>query len=134
LYKNSLISLLSSVEWFFSQILHFHYDKFPDSAGIKKKTLTLEDLKNFNNLRDAELYLIDDKIETILRGSFKDWIEVLRQELKLNLGYLDSIEDELIEVYQRRNVLVHNGGVVNSIYISKVSSKYRDGIVLGDGI
>jgi hypothetical protein len=59
LYKNSFISLLSTVEWFFSQILHFNYDKFPESAGIQKKTMTLSDLKTFGTIEDAEKFLID---------------------------------------------------------------------------
>lgn len=128
LYVNSLISLVSSAEWFYSQILHFFYDKNPNAAGIKKKTLTLEELKSFGTVEDAEKYLIDSKIEGILRSSFSDWVEVLKTELGLGLGYLDTFSNELIEIYQRRNLFVHNGGVVNSIYLSKVSdSKYSIG-------
>lgn len=132
LYKNSLISLLSSVEWFFSQILHFHYDKYPDSAGIQKKNLTLADLKTFGSIADAEKYLIDTKIEEILRGNLDSWFMTLKSELNLGLGYIEPIKDELIEIYQRRNLFVHNGGVVNSIYLSKVKDKYRVGVKIGD--
>lgn len=120
LYVNSLISLLSSAEWFYSQLLHFFYDKNPHVAGIKKKTLTLEELKSFGSIEDAEKYLIDSKIEGLLRSSFSDWIDTLKTELGLGLGYLFDFKDELIEIYQRRNLFVHNGGVVNSIYLSKV--------------
>lgn len=120
LYVNSLISLLSSAEWFYSQLLHFFYDKNPHVAGIKKKTLTLEDLKSFGSIEDAEKYLIDSKIEGLLRSSFTDWIDTLKSELSLGLGYLNDFKDELVEIYQRRNLFVHNGGVVNSIYLSKV--------------
>ena len=132
LFKSSLISLLSSVEWFFSQILHFHYDKHPNSAGISKKTLTLDDLKSFGSIDDAESFLIDQKIESILRGSFSDWIKVLKEDLGLKLGYLDEYEKELIETYQRRNLMVHNGGIVNSIYLSKVDSSYTKEVKSGD--
>lgn len=132
LYTNSLISTLSTVEWFFSQILHFYYDNHPESAGIQKKSLTLADLKTFGSIADAEKYLIDVKIEEILRGSFESWVLLLKTELSLGLGYLDSIIDELVETYQRRNLFVHNGGVVNSIYISKVKEPFRKGISSGD--
>ncbi len=44
LYRSSLISLVSSAEWFFSRVLETHFTKFPDSAGIREKTLTLADL------------------------------------------------------------------------------------------
>jgi hypothetical protein len=120
LYVNSLISLLSSAEWFYSQLLHFFYDTNPHVAGIKKKTLTLEELKSFGTIEDAEKYLIDSKIEGLLRSSFSDWIDTLKSELGLSLGYLSDFKNELIEIYQRRNLFVHNGGIVNSIYLSKV--------------
>lgn len=134
LYKNALISLLSSVEWFFSEILHYYYDKFPESAGIQKKTMTLSDLKNFGSVRDAEKYLVDVKIEEVLRGNFESWVSILKTELSLKLGYINPIEDELIEIYQRRNLFVHNGGVVNSIYIAKVKEEYRKNIKLNGSI
>jgi len=132
LYRNSLISALSSVEWFFSELLHFFYDKHPESAGIQKRTMTLTELKSFGGIEDAEKYLIDVKIDEILRGNFESWINLLKSELSLGLGYLNEIMDELIEVYQRRNLFVHNGGIVNSIYLAKVSEKQRKGISLND--
>ncbi|MCB0457467.1 MAG: hypothetical protein R2776_02440 [Flavobacteriaceae bacterium] len=125
LYVNSLISLLSSAEWFYSQLLHFFYDKNPNAAGIKKKTLTLEELKSFGSVDDAEKYLIDSKIEGLLRSSFSDWIETLKLELGLSLGYIKDYMNELIEIYQRRNLFVHNGGIVNSIYLSKVNASEK---------
>jgi hypothetical protein len=132
LYTNSLISTLSSVEWFFSQLLHFFYDKHPESAGVQKRTMTLTELKSFGSIEDAEKYLIDVKIDEILRGNFESWLNLLKTELSLGLGYLNDIMDELIEVYQRRNLFVHNGGIVNSIYLSKVNEKERNGISLND--
>ncbi|MES2286722.1 MAG: hypothetical protein V4547_13620 [Bacteroidota bacterium] len=132
LYKNSFIALISSAEWFFSEILHYYYDKFPESAGVQKKSLTLAELKSFGSVDDAEKYLIDTKIEDILRGSFDSWLSILKSELGLKLGYVDPIEDELVEIYQRRNTLVHNGGKVNSIYLSKVKEAQRKKIKLND--
>ncbi|MFB6456783.1 hypothetical protein ACE38W_16035 [Chitinophaga sp. Hz27] len=132
LYKNALISLLSSVEWFFSQILHYYYDRHPESAGIQKKTMTLSDLKAMKSIGDAEKYLIDLKIEEILRGNFESWITLLKTELSLGVSYVDPMQDEIIEIYQRRNLFVHNGGVVNSIYISKVKEAYRENVKIYD--
>lgn len=128
LYKTSFISLLSSVEWFFSQILHFFYDKHPNAGGIQKKTLTLSELKTFGSIEDAEKFLVDIKIEEILRNSFDGWMNLLKTELNLKLSYLNPVEKQLVEFYQRRNLLVHNGGIVNSIYLSKVDRTLKKGI------
>lgn len=132
LLKSSLISLLSTVEWFFSQVLHYYYDKYPDSAGIKKKTLSLENLKTFGEVKDAEKFLIDQKIEEIFRGGFESWLSVLKDEISIKSDLAYRQKDELVEIYQRRNLLVHNGGVVNSIYLTKVPEKLRDGVKIGD--
>ncbi|WP_263601499.1 hypothetical protein [Chryseobacterium sp. PET-29] len=132
LYTNSLISLLSNVEWFFSQILHYYYDEHPDSAGVQKRTLTLKDLKTFGSVEDAEKHLIDVKIDEVLRGNFESWTNLLKDEIGLGLGYLKDLMDELIEIYQRRNLFVHNGGIVNSIYISKVKESLRENIQVGE--
>jgi hypothetical protein len=76
--------------------------------------------------------LIDTKIEEILRGNFESWMLLLKNELNLKLTYNIPIEKQLIEFYQRRNLIVHNGGIVNSIYISKVDKDLLNGIVLGE--
>jgi hypothetical protein len=94
--------------------------------------LTLEELKTFGSVSDAEKYLIDSKIENLLRSGFYDWIDTLKTELKLGLGYISDFEDELIEIYQRRNLLVHNGGIVNSIYLSNVSKRYSEQFDIDD--
>ncbi|MFM7857428.1 MAG: hypothetical protein ACKO96_37285 [Flammeovirgaceae bacterium] len=135
LNQNTLISLLSSVEWFFSQILHYHFSKNPESAGIGKKTLTLSDIKSLGSIEDAESFLIDSKIEEILRGNFESWITSLKTELHLSMGYVDSCLDDLIEINQRRNLIIHNGGVVNSIYLNKVpksAAKIGDKLTVDD--
>lgn len=132
LLRTSLISLISTIEWMFSQIIHYYYDKYPEAAGILNQNLTLSQLKTFNNFKDAEKYLIDLKIESILRGNFESWIKILKEEFKLGLGYLDKNYDDIIEIFQRRNLYVHNGGIVNSIYISKVNKQKNTEIKVGD--
>jgi hypothetical protein len=132
LYKNAFIGLLSSVEWFYSQVLHFYYDKHPEASGVKKKTMTLEELKSFNTVQDAEKYLIDSKIEETFRGGFDTWMDLLKDEVKLKMPYLRPFYDELLEVYQRRNLVVHNGGIINSIYLSKVTDDLRKKYKIGD--
>lgn len=113
LHRSSLISLVSIGESFLSQILHHYFDKFPGAIGATEKFFSLEQLKSFNSIDDAKICLIDAKVEEIMRDSFEDYIKFLRERIKLSLGYLDKCIPQLIEIYQRRNILVHNGGRVN---------------------
>lgn len=117
LHQSSLVTIISYVEWFLAQIIHKYYDKHPDSIGLKDKQLSLNDLYEIGSIEDAKKYLIDTKVESILRGSLTDWIKFLKEQMKLSMSYLSEYQDTLVEAFQRRNLYVHNGGVVNSIYL-----------------
>lgn len=131
LYFSSLMNLISTIEWFFSQILHLYYEKYPDAIGSKDKAFSLEELKSFDTIADARKYYIDAKIEEILYGSFSDWIEFFRKKVGLSMGYLEPSFDILVETFQRRNLVVHNGGIINSQYLSKVSKDLTKGLKIG---
>lgn len=59
-------------------------------------------------------------------------MDLLKDEVKLKMPYLRPFYDELLEVYQRRNLVVHNGGIINSIYLSKVTDDLRKKYKIGD--
>jgi hypothetical protein len=131
LYRSALISLISSAEWFLSQVLREHLERYPEAAGTKDKLLSLDELKSFDSVGDARKYLVDIRIDEIMWGSFEDWIKYLTEKVKLSAGYLKPARERLIEIFQRRNVMVHNNGVANSIYFHKVAAELRVGVSLG---
>ena len=133
LLNTALMSLVSSCEWFFSNLQHQYYATHPSAISSKDKSLSLDDLKGFDSIEDARNHLIETRIEGVVRGPFDEWIRVLREApFKLSLGYLDPVLPALIEVFQRRNLFVHNGGVVNSIFLRKVAPELRREISAGD--
>lgn len=134
LYQNSLISLISAVESFLSQIIHFYYETVPAVLSDKDKVLSFDDLKNFGTVEDARIYLIEKKVNDVLRGSFSDWVKFFRSQLNLSMSYIDPYMEMLVETCERRNLLVHNAGIVNSIYTSKVHSDLRKGLKKGSKI
>ena len=134
LYRSALISLVSSAEWFLSQVIRAYFDKVPGASGTDGKTLTLEDLKSLGSVEDARRYLIDLRIDEIMWGNLEDWIGFLTGTVKLSASYLTPYKEALIEVFQRRNVMVHNNGVVHSSYMRKVHSDLRKGVTLGDAL
>lgn len=117
LHQSSLVTIISYVEWFLAQLIHKHYDAHPSSIGLKDKQLSLNDLYEIGSVEDAKKFLIDTKVESVLRGSFNDWISFLKEKMALSMSYLKEYENVLVEACQRRNLYVHNGGIVNSIYL-----------------
>jgi hypothetical protein len=72
------------------------------------------------------------KVEEVLRGSFSDWLNDLKVRLKLSIGYAEPFLDELNEAMQRRNLLVHNGGEANTVYMARVPERLRKSVEIGD--
>lgn len=134
LYQNSLLNLIGIGEWFLSQILRLYFSKFPDAVGVDEKFFSLKNLQEIGSIEDARKCLIDSKIENIMRGNFEDWMKFFKEHMKLSMGYLKDEEKKLKEVFQRRNLLVHNGGAVNAIYFAKVPLELREGLVIGEKI
>jgi hypothetical protein len=131
LHQSSLVTIISYVEWFLAQLIHRYYEKNPKAIGLKDKQLSLNDLYEIGSIDDAKKYLIDTKVESVLRGSFKDWVSFLKEQMGLSMSYLKESEEVLIEACQRRNLYVHNGGVVNSIYLKNCNFKDDEGPKVG---
>lgn len=121
MHRSSLISLVSVVESFLSRLLHLFFLKHPSAVNSKEKQFTFEELSAFSTMEDARTYLVSWKIENLLRGSYEDWVDYFKNQLKLELPGISRHHDNLVENFQRRNLFVHNDGVVNKIYLSKVS-------------
>lgn len=134
LYNNALISLISSVEWFLAQVIHQHFRKNPRIISSKEKQFSLEELSNFDSIDDAKDYLIEKTVESVLRGSIDDWFNFLKSKLKLSMGYVDEYYPKLVEATQRRNLLIHNGGKVNRIYLSKYPKSLGECPNIGEDI
>ncbi|AUN22265.1 hypothetical protein RSJ22_12795 [Clostridium botulinum] len=130
LYKSALMSLVVYLESMFAELFRISFSRYPDSI-VNKKTLSFEEIKKIGSLDEALNYLIEKEIENMMYKGFDDWCKYFKDKHSMKMNYLDSDKGDLIEIICRRNLFVHNGGVVNSIYISKVNSNQRIGIEKG---
>jgi hypothetical protein len=134
LNSSSLMNLTTTIELFFSELLHTYFELHPEAIGTKEKLFSFDDLGKFQTISDARAYYVSSKIEDLLRGSLADWLSFARNTIKLSMGYLKDDLELLEETFQRRNIVVHNGGRANSIYLSRVGEKSRSGVTVGDDL
>lgn len=132
LYRTSLINLVVFLELLISNLLRKRLYDYPEMFGIQNKSLTLLDIRNMGSLDEAEEYLIEKEIENIMRGSLNDWCNYFKEKLKLKFKCINDFKEELIEIFQRRNLYVHNDGIVNKIYLSNVNENQRIKIKNGE--
>ena len=124
-------SILSSeimlFEKFLSHLFKTLITKNP-SAYFTNQTVTIQDLLKTNSAS-----IVNHEINKLVEKEMFDSIQVIRKiEEKENIS-LDSFEKivkSFSEIYYRRNLFIHNDGVINEIYISKVGKK--KGIKVGE--
>jgi hypothetical protein len=85
-------------------------------AGDREEVISAVLLKQLNQLRYEKL---------------RDWFDALNKAVKLDCPSDDEI-DALAEVKATRDVLEHNAGVVNDVYLRKAGKKARH--ALGDRV
>ncbi|MCR8656951.1 hypothetical protein [Paenibacillus endoradicis] len=134
LFESSLISLVTFFELLISSLLHEYVKKYPDSLSISKKELKYSDLVNFDSIEDAKDYLIEKELQNLMYDGLKSWIDFFKNKIKIDMSELNNKFDKINEILIRRNLFVHNGGNINSIYLSKVSEDLTKGMNKGDRI
>jgi hypothetical protein len=106
-----------------SDLLHIYYSLFPAALPAEDRMLSLADLREIGSISDAEKYLVDREVDAILRESTKVQFDYFSKRLKVNIEMLAKYSTELFEIFQRRNIVVHNQGIVNKIYLQNVSNE-----------
>jgi len=131
LYQTSIVTLATNCECLFSRLSNVYFTKFENALDQDESKLSLKELLGFSSIEEARKHLIEKKVEGLTRGSINDWINFLKTKPKLQIDQLlEKHLTHVVEFFQRRNLFVHNMGVVNSIYLSKVDASLKAGISL----
>jgi hypothetical protein len=125
--NNFLINLVMAVESTFAQCLKEYYKKYPSSLGTEKK-LSVGDIKDLSTIDEIYGLFSQKEIENIIRSSIKDWYLKIKK-FGVNIPEYDSLKNDIIEIFQRRNLIVHNKCIVNDIYLSNCKSVARDEVL-----
>ncbi len=134
LYSTSLMGLVSSAEWFLSQLLHTHFEGFPELVTDDSHyNFTYKDLKGFGSLNEARQFLVEKKVENVIRSKFDDWISYLEKNLGISTERIACYLDDVQESFLRRNLIVHNGGKVNNTYLNNLPSSHKKKTKLKNG-
>ncbi len=124
LRRSALVTLMSYFEALLSDLIQGFYLRYPAALPAENRTLSLVNLREIGSIDEAERYLAVREAESVLRGSLMEQLDYFGKRFKMDLSPLDAYLDTLTEISQRRNLIVHNNGVVNRTYLSKVPQEY----------
>jgi hypothetical protein len=109
-----------------SDLLHIFYDKHPEALPAESSSVSLSDLRTLGSIEAAEHFLTSKAVDSLLRGSLDDQLSFFSKRLHVDISPLEGFRAELEEVFQRRNLRVHNFGVVNRYYWERVPADLRE--------
>jgi len=134
LRRSCLVSLVSFFELLESDLIQSFYFRFPNALGKpEERLISLSNIREIGNLELIEYYFAQKESNTVLQEGITKQISYFKDRLSIEIKAISEYREALVELSQRRNLLVHNDGVVNDQYLSKVSEKYikEKGILKG---
>lgn len=130
--NNTLIMLITKFEEFIADVITYIYEKYPNKY-LNHQTITFFEIES-NGVDTIKNIIVDREVDHIMRDSYMEWFALLADH-KINLCCCSKELETLKELYARRNILVHNSGEVNDIYIKNVpntSFELGDKLYAGD--
>ena len=126
LSRSSFLMLNNYFEYLIADLLSYYYNKFKNSLNEKEFKFTLKELNEYDTIEEATKDLIIKEVESIIiEKSFNELLEHFEDKLSISLEK-DLINwNAIIEIRERRHLIVHNSSIVNKKYISRTKNPYN---------
>ena len=129
--RNSFIEAVIAFEDFISFVASTVYSDFPHKLlsqaetnggdSIERRNKLLRTILDSNDRDEIIEKIIEEKSRAIFYGNFSDFF--IKDKAKLEFGdyfrggFKHIIEDHLVEITARRNIIIHNNGRVDRKYL-----------------
>lgn len=116
--RNFLVSIISQFDTYVADLIKAIFEVRPEIIQSSEKQLTFAELNRFQTIQEAQDYIIEKEIETVLRESYTEQFRWFENKLKIQLRKDLPIWQTFIEITQRRNLFVHNDGKISTQYLN----------------
>jgi len=131
LSRSSFLMLNNYFEYLLTDLLSYYYNKFKDSLSEKEFKVTLKELNEFETIEEATKSLILKEVESILvEKTFNELLEHFEKPLSISLEKELIQWNKIIEIRERRHLIVHNSSIINKKYISRTGNPFK--LEIGD--
>lgn len=126
LSRSSFLMLNNYFEYLIADLLSYYYNKFKKSLNEKEFKFTLKELNEYESIEEATKDLIVKEVESlIIEKSFNELLEHFEEKLSISLEKKLIKWSEIIEIRERRHLIVHNSSIVNKKYISRTKNPFN---------
>lgn len=116
LAKSLFTHLFAEFDAFVGELLKAIYLKNEKLLKGVSREISLSDILDYEKLEDVKLAMLEKEIETFRRDSYIEQFGVLEKKFGLTLRKFPEWS-AFVELSQRRNILIHNGGRVSDQYL-----------------
>ncbi|MFI2568933.1 hypothetical protein ACH473_10750 [Cellulosimicrobium funkei] len=117
LYSSLLTSLVANYEAFIGDLVRFVINRQPGVLKSIGKTFTWGDVMAAGGVNQLQTMLADKVVDDLARGPMAEVPKYFREKFSVQIPPLN---DEISEIFLRRNIWVHNRGHVSSEYLAKL--------------
>lgn len=122
IFRNSMLTqAIGGFELLVSSIMTRRYVDHPEILNEDESVFSLSDLRSFEDITEATDYLINRRVSNDMRGDgLAGWSKWFLQQVGTRLSEIASDYDAICEAWQRRHIIVHNGGRVSRRYLEMI--------------
>ncbi|OWV78054.1 hypothetical protein ATY75_29010 [Rhizobium sp. N122] len=123
--KMLLIGIVSTFEHFQSRLFSEILKCKPQKYLLDDRTVTLADVTKYGSIDELKKNILERDVENIMRESFVNQIEKIESLLEIKNPIPPSYKDwnDLVEIFERRNLFAHADGRVNEIYLGRLKKE-----------
>lgn len=119
--RNLFVGMFSEFDQFTGTLIRELYNRRPDLLRGISRTITLCELLKHEKIESAKGAILESEIESIRRESYIEQFSILKNRFEVTLTDF-SDWSAFIETSQRRNLMVHCGGIVSPQYVQVCNS------------
>jgi hypothetical protein len=120
---------VDAVNYYIAQMLRRVFIQRPDTIKALEKPVSMDIVLQSGSIDEIILKVAEKKVQDLSHMGLVEIIDFINQKLQVGFDSTLSAYKAAFEVYYARNILVHNGGVVNETYLQK--TKHTD-LKVGD--
>lgn len=126
MFDSELMSIIIGFENVISKLFYVLIKKFPE-CYINSQTITYSELVKNKSIEEIKEKIVVDQVDFYMRSNIFYWFKTLNDKHKFNIEDECDFYNYFIEGYYRRNIIVHNEGIVNKDYLKMIKSDYKEG-------
>jgi hypothetical protein len=117
--KAILLSLVSTFDSFFAEIIRFFLSVHPERYTSSDRQISMKEVLTKKSIEEVIEHIIGEEINDLMRGSHTEQVKFVEEILKVKIiGHYERWPN-FVEIFERRNLVAHGNLIVNTTYLKR---------------